>query len=464
MARLTLANFRTPLKILDAVFRDGEDLKFLDVPGFPPILFLRDPELIREITVETSNNGDFERDTLPTQGIGRVVGSQNLLYLQGADWKEHKAAAVRPLGTRAVQTVEVFHDLEQTIYRVTDARLEQIADLVRASPTGAIERSLEPDIQELMLNLLVHVLFGADVPDDELRDRYLPAIRGVIRYILLDTLLNQFHLPVLRLPALTPGHARIQRDWATFEELVDRVIAARDDGHGFWPYLTINASPEAIRSNVRVFLAGALEATSSYLSWILVNLARNPTARQRAYEDVSQLTCLSPQSRQQATYLHQVMSESLRLNNSLYFLPRIALREATVATSRGSLTIPAGTHLVLATWHMNRCEDHWGTSATGYPASEFIPERWNPENLARHGRSSKDNLHFGFGHGPRVCIGKHFSEAEAFVCLAMFLRRFDFEATGDVAADSGISTRPADQVRLTLRLRPDPAFTPRPAT
>ena len=30
-----------------------------------------------------------------------------------------------------MQTVEVFHDLEQTIYRVTDARLEQIADLVR---------------------------------------------------------------------------------------------------------------------------------------------------------------------------------------------------------------------------------------------------------------------------------------------------------------------------------------------
>src|SRR4051812_41714529 len=73
-ALVTARHFRTPLSILDHVFRNDQDVAYLDVPGFPPILFVRDPEMIRTIAVETANRGAFDRDTLPTQGIARVVG------------------------------------------------------------------------------------------------------------------------------------------------------------------------------------------------------------------------------------------------------------------------------------------------------------------------------------------------------------------------------------------------------
>ena len=36
----------------------------LDMPGFPPILFVRDPEVIRQITLRTANQGDFDRETV----------------------------------------------------------------------------------------------------------------------------------------------------------------------------------------------------------------------------------------------------------------------------------------------------------------------------------------------------------------------------------------------------------------
>ncbi|HVK09753.1 MAG TPA: hypothetical protein VM597_13340, partial [Gemmataceae bacterium] len=91
-------HFRSPLRILDYVFRGDGDLKYLDVPLFPPILFVCDPELIRLITVETANQGDFDRDTLPTQGISRVVGGSNLLFAQGEVWKKHRAAAAKVFG------------------------------------------------------------------------------------------------------------------------------------------------------------------------------------------------------------------------------------------------------------------------------------------------------------------------------------------------------------------------------
>jgi cytochrome P450 len=305
-----------------------------------------------------------------------------------------------------------------------------------------------------MLNVLVNVVFGADIPHAELRVRYLPAIKNVIAYILLDTVANQLGLPVCRLPAVCWQHARLKRDRKTFEELVDRVIRTRDDGAGFWPLLTAAGTPQAIRSNVRVFLAGALEATSSYISWALSNLARDPVAQERAYRETLTFTEITPEARERAVYLQSVLAETLRLNNALYFLPRVALRETTLTTSHGTLTIPADTHLVLATYHMNRCERHWGVEATGYPAAAFAPDRWDAKNMEARGRSSKDNLHFGFGHGPRVCVGKHFSEAEAFVCLTLFLRRFKFRAVYPTTdADSGVSTRPRDGVDVEQALR-----------
>jgi cytochrome P450 len=231
-------------------------------------------------------------------------------------------------------------------------------------------------------------------------------------------------------------------------------MRTRAEGVGFWPLLSAAGTEEAVRSNVRVFLAGALEATASYISWTLSNLARHPDAQERAYQEALANPEMTPEARDQAVYLQKVFAESLRLNNALYFLPRVAIRDTTVSTLRGTLSIPAQTHIVLATYHANRCEKHWGVAATGYPATAFIPERWDAEKMALRGRTSKDNLHFGFGHGPRVCIGKHFSEAEAFVCVSLFLRRFRFRAVAPTtAADSGVSTRPRDKVHLELSLR-----------
>jgi cytochrome P450 len=453
----TLRHFRTPLRILDFVFRDGGHLKYLDVPGFPPILFVRDPEVVRQVALRTANQGDFDRDTLPTQGIARVVGGRNLLYAQGEVWKRHRTAAAPPFGAGAVRSAGVFHDIERAVRAAAEPALEELALRVRKAGRPAVRVRLEPEIQAVMLDVLVNVLFGAAVPAAELRETYLPAIRNVIRYILVDTFANQFRLPVLRLPAVTPGHARLKQDAQRFEELVDRVLRTRSDGAGFWPLLTAAGPEEAIRSNVRVFLAGALEATSSYLSWAIVHLARDPAARETAYREAVAHADLTPAAREQSAYLQQVLAESLRLNNALYFLPRVAVRDATVTTPAGWLTVPAGTHLVLATYHANRCETFWGEAATGHRAAVFAPARWDAAALAARGRAAKDLLHFGFGHGPRVCIGKHFSEAEAFVCLTLFLRRFDFRAAGPAPeADSGISTRPRDGVDVELSLR-DPA-------
>jgi cytochrome P450 len=93
--------------------------------------------------------------------------------------------------------------------------------------------------------------------------------------------------------------------------------------------------------------------------------------------------------------------------------------------------------------------------ATGYPAHEFVPEGW--EKLKEQGRGSKEFLHFGFGHVPRVCPGKHLGQLEVGLIVGAFLKLFRFRSVDrDNSATAAISTKPKDNALVELEPRRRP--------
>ena len=114
--------------------------------------------------------------------------------------------------------------------------------------------------------------------------------------------------------------------------------------------------------------------------------------------------------------------------------------------------MPKGTQLRLDVWHANRCEEFWGKSMTGYPAEVFAPDRW--EVLAKKGITSKEMLHFGFGHGPRFCPGRFLGLLEVGLVVGAVVKMFGFTAVNkESKAKAGVSTKPADGVLVDLELR-----------
>jgi cytochrome P450 len=114
--------------------------------------------------------------------------------------------------------------------------------------------------------------------------------------------------------------------------------------------------------------------------------------------------------------------------------------------------IPKGTHILLDVWHANRREDTWGVKATGYRASDFAPERWSV--IAAQGHVPKNFLHFGFGHGPRVCPGKFLGQLEVGLVVGAFVKKFKCRAVNsDGHIKAGVSTKPSDGVLIDLELR-----------
>jgi len=458
-------NFREPLTILETFFhgadaeqdRGRRHNRYLEVPGFAPVLVTRDPAVIRAISMATGDKpGQFDRDTLPTGGISRATGARTLLYANGAVWRAQKQMAAPPFSRSTLFQPEVFDGFEATFRGVAVKRLEIVRQRIRESGAESLAVQLEPEVKTVMLDMLVNSFFGAEISEHDLRNRDVPALDDFIDHIVRDTVMTKVGCPLHKLPrwlGRVGGVARSRDAAETFEQLTTRAIEPRKRGGGMWKQFKSDVPDESLRANIRVFLAGALEATTSYACWALSHLARDPARQERLYHEVKNINNYNPETLHKLEYLSCVLNETLRLTPALYFHPRQATVDTVVRTESGEeLHIPAGTHILLDVWHANRHEDHWGVGVTGFPAAEFAPERWLGKQATDQG--TREWLHFGFGHGPRFCPGKNLGQMEVALVVGAVIKLFELKAvTKENDARAGVSTKPADGVRVELRVR-----------
>jgi cytochrome P450 len=451
-----LWNYTEPLKILETFYCGAEKEsgaarhnRYLYFAGLPPVLVSRDPEVIRPILAATGEKpGQFDRHTGPTSGIARATGVDSLLYANGAAWRRQKTLVAEPFYRSSLFQPEKFQGFESTFRKTLASRLDDLRS--RAASSGPRRIELEPEIKVVMLEMLIANFFGGSVSYEELRDRYVPSVVHLIDYMVSDTVAPKYQ--ALR-RMLTGGSKNLKQSRADFESLTDIALSGRAQGRASWGQFKSDAPDELLRSNIRVFLAGAMEATTSFASWALSHLSRRTDIQEEVYAEVKDMDSYDPENLAQAVRLNRVLEETLRLTPALYFLPRRATEDTWVETRAGDkLLIPNDTAVMLDVWHANRCEEFWGVQVTGHPAGIFAPERWDV--LASKGVTSKDILHFGFGHGPRFCPGRFLGLLEVGLVVGALVKLFRFKAVNDTtAARAGVSTKPADNVLVDIELR-----------
>lgn len=453
-----LWNYKNPIKIFETFFWDveketgsGKHNRYLYLAGLPPVLLTREPAVIKAILAATGDKpGQFDRDTSPMAGIARATGEDSLLYSNGLIWRRQKRLSVDPFSRSNLFQPEKFHGFEQTFRKTVAERLETLRSHQQASGEKVSRIRLEPEIQVVMLEMLVNNFFGGSVSEKELRNRFVPSIGMLIDHMISDTV-APVSLALFR--TLTGRNAILRQKMADFEALTDIALSGRAEGLGLWKQFKSDATDEALRSNIRVFLAGAMEATTSFASWAISHLAHAPDIQDQIFEEVKEMSVYNPDNLASAATLNRVLEETLRLTPALYFLPRRATADTWIETAdQRKMFIPKGTQIRLDVWHANRCEEFWGKAVSGYPAETFAPDRW--EVLARKGITAKEMLHFGFGHGPRFCPGRFLGLLEVGLVVGAVVKMFKFTAVGkDTEAKAGVSTKPADGVAVDLELR-----------
>ncbi|MCC6757999.1 MAG: cytochrome P450 [Candidatus Omnitrophica bacterium] len=454
-------NSDRPIDILETFFwkadaeaGPGKNNRYLDILFADPVLATRDPGIIKAILHATGDKpGQFDRDTAPSSGIARATGRDTLLYSNGPLWRIQRQLAAPSFGKSSLFQPEKFQEFEITFRQTITKRIDALRAHLQKSGERYYRVVFETEVKSVMLEMLVNNFFGAQVAYDEIRDRYVPALERIIARIMKDTAINKVDMPWKWMPAITKDQVQAKSDIADFEKLTDLVLLPRKDSRGLWKQFKSDVPDEKLRSNIRVFLAGALEATTSFATWALAHLARNEDVQEKVYQEVKNIDTYTPDNLGQAKVLNQVLEETLRLTPSLYFLPRRATTNAWVETEDGrKMMIPKGTHILLDVWHANRLEEYWGVANTGYPASIFAPQRW--EKLMEKGYVPKNFLHFGFGHGARVCPGKFLGQLEVGLVVGAIVKTFKFRAVNqENPAKAGVSTKPVDGALVDLELR-----------
>lgn len=194
------------------------------------------------------------------------------------------------------------------------------------------------------------------------------------------------------------------------EGLVGQLAHYRDENGRLMP------TEELASHLVFLFWAG-YDTTASASSWILHRLARRPDWQRRLREELLAIDPddLDTLEKGKATpETEWFLFETERYTPSVILFPRIALQDIEY----DGFVIPEGTPIFYSPYMSGR-------DPASFPNPNcFDPDRWNPD--LGDDRAQVSDL-YGFGGGPRICLGKAFAKLQMKILLYELLTRYHVE-------------------------------------
>ena len=378
------------------------------------VVFMLGPEANHYITVSHASNFTWRdshfRDLIGLMGDG-------LLTIDG-EFHRRSRLIMLPAFHREHITASVDAMVEET-----DRALE------RFRPGARID--LYAWTRRLALQVAMRSLFGLD-PDGE-RARALDAASLFEQALAFYS--SDYVLRVLRAP-FTPW-ARMQKAARQLDTLIYSEIAKRrntgERGQDILSLL-LDAQDEdgvtltdlQIRDEVMTLMFAGHDTTTSTISFMFYELARNPDVAGRVIaEQDALLEDGRPTAAQltsgELTELELVLDETLRKYPPAWVGPRRSLEAFEFAGH----AVPERAFVNYSSWASHHLADVFTDP------EEFRPDRFTPEARAALAKGA----YVPFGGGSRMCIGMRFGQLEVRAIATLILSRFslslpeDFELT-----------------------------------
>ena len=412
--------------------------------GGSNIVFINDPEMIREILVTQASSFIKER----TQNRMKILLGEGLITSEGEFHMRQRRIAA-----------PAFH--RQRIQVYAEMMVERGAAM-RATWQPGQTFDMSAAMMELTLEIVARTLFATDVTAAirEINDE-VNVIMGLYNYLIaLPKAESYLRWPIPGLirfrKARTRLDAQVYRMIAERRasnedrgDLLSMLMAARDEGEGGSdtrrkPSAPTGMSDRQLRDEViTIFLAG-YETVANALTWTWYLLSENPAAAermQREIDDSLQGRLPTLEDIPRLRYTEMVFAESMRL-----YPPAWAMgRQSTQVVELGPYRLPAGTYFFFSQYILQRSEEF-------YPEPlRFDPERFTAEQKAARPRFT----YFPFGGGSRQCIGEAFAWMEGVLILATLAQRWSFHMVPGQTVDvqPKITLRPKYPMMMTAEER-----------
>jgi cytochrome P450 len=395
------------------------------------IVFINDPELIREVLITQHTNFVKER----TQDRMKILVGEGLITSSG-EYHLRQRRLAQP----------AFHRARIDAYAET---MVERAIRVRDSWHAGETRDIALEMMHLALSIVGKTLFDSDVESEV--EEIAAEVNAVMRlYNFLVALPRLERFLALPIPGLLRfRRARARLDATVFRmieehragnrdrgDLLSMLLAARyDDGSAM--------SDQQLRDEVMtIFLAG-YETTANALTWTWYLLSQNPVAEQRMYEEIDEVLgerAATIADVPRLKYTRMVAAESMRLYPPAWAMGRRAIRDFPL----GDYYLPARTSVFMSQYIMHR-------------NSKYFPDplRFEPERFSAEAESCRPRFaYFPFGGGARQCIGESFAWMELALVLATIAQRWKLRLVPGhpVAPQPLITLRPRYGMKMTVEV------------
>ncbi len=347
-------------------------------------------------------------------------------------WREGSFGDLTPLLGDGLLTIDgAYHDRARSMMMPAFHRQQIIATVeTMAAEAGTSIEQLQlgrvVDIYEWMrvlaMRIAMRTLFGLD-PDDggsgaaaaEHFERALSFYGTEFQVRMLrgpGSPWNKMHRAREVLDEIVYAEIRERRRNPDPErmDILSLLLAGEDEGGDA-------LSDEEVRDQVMTLMFAGHDTSTSTLSFLVYELARNPRALgllQAEQDEVLGGQAPTPEQLEKGLpYLEMVLDEVLRLYPPAWVGPRRAVRDFEF----GGYRVPAGTYCHYSSWASHRIPEVFAD-----PQS-FIPERFERSRKAALARGA----YVPFGSGSRICIGKKFGQTEVKLVATMLLQRLRFE-------------------------------------
>jgi cytochrome P450 len=420
-----------------------------------PIVFINDPEFIKEILI--TQGASFVKE--------RTVKRMKILLGEGLITSEE------PFHMRQRRiSAPAFHRQRISAYagQIVASAVAARDTITPGSPFDIASASMA-----LSLQIVARTLFDTEVDDDILRiNDEVNLIMDLYNFIVAFPRIESFlHLPI-------PGIMKFRKSKARLDAVIDRLISERrhsiaqaeaegrepDRGDLLSMLLTSRdelldsegqptgqfaaMSDSQVRDEVlTIFLAG-YETVANGLTWTWYLLSQNPDAEARLHAELDAVLGTGSDRRLPTLgdypalrYTEQVFAESMRLYPPAWAMGRMSTKPITL----GPYRIPPGAHFFFSQYMMSRTEEY-------YPDPlRFDPDRFTPEAKAARPKFT----YFPFGGGSRQCIGESFAWMEGVFSIATLAQKWRLSYSDSVPPEvqAKITLRPKGPLRMKATLR-----------
>jgi len=400
LAGLRQFNDNPPLFMYRLLQRYGDVARW---PGIFDICLVNHPDYARRVLSQSYEQ--YSKDVIDYRVLKQIMGN-GLVTSDGPHWARQRKLMQPMFAHRVVS------GFDAAINRLCANLLEEW-DTAATDPVW-----IDRDMGRLTFQIVGATLFGSDI------DEYSDEMAQIIDVVNVQT--QDFNALMTLFPWIpTPYNrrwvkarnrldeivyamiARRRREGARDNDILDRLIAARDEDTG-------EAMDETqMRDEVVTLMLAGHETSATALAWTLYLLATHPDVEARLAAELDSAlhgSAAGSGDLNAVPYLKQVVQESMRLYPPVWGIAR----RSHVDERFGDYDVPAGSYIAVVPYAMHRHPDFWPD-----------PERFDPDRFQSGRNESRHSYSYlPFAAGPRACIGLGMAMLEIQLVLAQIVQRY----------------------------------------